>query len=80
MNSRRLINNVTPKDGFNNMFDLTYTWNKDSRGNDICSTLTDSFMVKGDDLIFESEKSFKKVCRILGLSKKGLIEELKSRI
>lgn len=80
MNSRRIINNVTPKEGFSNMFELTYTWNKDERGNNSCVTQSESFLVDGENLIFESDKSFKRICRILGVSGKRLIQELRNRI
>jgi len=80
MNSRRFINNVLPKVGFSNMYELIYTHNCDSRNNNSCSTHTESFLVSGNNIFFESDESLKNVCSILDISKNDLIQELKSRL
>ena len=80
MNSRRFINNVLPKVGFSNMYELIYTHNCDSRNNNSCSTHTESFLVSGESIVFESNDTLKKVCKILDVSKECLIKELKRRL
>lgn len=47
MNSRRKISNVTKKDGFDNMYDVHFSINKDKRGNN-------SVIIKSESVIYEN--------------------------
>jgi hypothetical protein len=78
MNSRRKINNITKKDGFDNMYELHYSINGDIRRNKNCAFHTVSFMYIDSIVTFENDNVLKKTARQLSLSKKALVEILKS--
>jgi hypothetical protein len=52
MNTRRKINNIVPKEGFENMYDVYYSMNKDKRGNYQCVEHVESIIYKDGKLQF----------------------------
>ena len=73
MNSRRKIKNIIKKEGYNDMFEIIYTHNKDMRGNNFCVTMTETCKYNNGTIQFYDKTRLQKMSRILNTSQKELV-------
>jgi hypothetical protein len=62
------------------MYELIYTYNSDKRNNYSCITWKESFIITNESIVFDSEETLKKICRILKVSRKNLFAIIKQEL
>ena len=80
MNTRRTINNIYKKEGFENLYVVNYSHNWDMRGNNSCLIREESVRFINGQIEFYDKTRLQEMSRILKASQKELVKLITEKI